>query len=89
MSETVGDESYKGTYSMPTTLATHKASLPCSYGNQTKMAHRQCLADFDTGAKWGKLDAQECMPKSDTTFKLGELNTVRKLVLLRPFCKRG
>ena len=79
MSETVGDVSYKGTYTMPTTLATHKASLPCSYGNQTKMAHRQCLADFDTGAKWGKLDVQECMPKSDTTFKLGELNTVRNL----------
>uniref|UniRef100_A0A7M5XNR7 Uncharacterized protein n=1 Tax=Clytia hemisphaerica TaxID=252671 RepID=A0A7M5XNR7_9CNID len=76
---TEGDVNFRGVYSFPFTLTGHSVSFKCQYGRMDgteELVYRACRSNTVGTSAWEKFDISACRPKTVTSEKLIELQTV-------------
>eukprot|EP00111_Clytia_hemisphaerica_P019681 TCONS_00058085-protein len=76
---TEGDVNFRGVYSFPFTLTGHSVSFKCQYGRMDgteELVFRSCRSNTVGTSAWEKFDISACRPKTVTSEKLIELQTV-------------
>ena len=73
--DTIGDETFKGSYRFNATSVGSEIKIPCAYNTNATLT-RKCVASIGSGrAKWEPPNLSLCLPKSRTTADLMDLNT--------------
>ena len=79
MTESVGEENFRGILKYDITHASSLAvTKQCPY-NKTQTVDRFCRKIFPYKAEWTKVDFSLCSPKTETTKKLLSLNQVGEI----------